>query len=136
MAADCTEALLDEEFAWEVDPGLLQPELLELADDLELLLVELLHWARTRRLSITDDDLELLLEVGALRIESWMQISDLGADLLTGLQEVLLQAATGLGSEVQTEVQCMLTASHLGTAFQEGLHDQIHYLAAKESVAP
>ena len=136
LAGDCTEALLDEEFAWEVDPGLLQPELFELADDPELLLVELLHWARTRRLSLTDDDLDMLLEVGALKIESWMQISDLGADLLTGLQEVLLRAATGVDSELQTEVQCMLTASHLGTAFQEGLHDQIHYLAAKELVAP
>lgn len=134
LTADCTEALLDQEFAWEVDPGLLQPSLLDFADDPELLLIELLHWAQTRCLSLTDDDLELLNASGALEVDTWSRFSDLGTDLRLGLQEVLLRAATGVGSEVQSEVQCMLTASHLGTTYQNASHDQIHYLAAKEPV--
>ena len=135
LAADCTEALLDQGLAWKVNPGLLQPELLDLADDPELLLIELLHWAQTRRLSLTDDDLELLLAVGALEPDTWLQLSDLGADLLAGFQEVLLRAASGVSSEARTEVRCMLTAAHLGASDQEVPHDRIHYLAAKEPVA-
>ena len=135
LAADCTEALLDQELDWEMNPGLLQPELLDLADDPELLLIELLHWAQTRRLSLTDDDLELLLAAGALELDAWSRLSDLGADLLMGLQEVLLQAATGVSSEARTEVRYMITASHLGTTDREVPHDRIHYLAAKELVA-
>ena len=135
LAADCTEALLDEGLAWEMNPGLLQPELLDLADDPELLLIELLHWAETRRLSLTDDDLELLLAAGALEPDTWSQFSDLGADLLMGFQEVLLQVAAGVCSEARTEVRCMLTAAHLGASDREVPHDRIHYLAVKESVA-
>ena len=135
LATDCTEALLDQGLAWEVNPGLLQPELLDLADDPELLLIELLHWTQTRRLSLTDDDLELLLAVGALEPDTWLQLSDLGADLLTGFQEVLLRVASGVSSAARTEVRCMLTAAHLGATDQEVPHDRIHYLAAKEPVA-
>lgn len=134
LAADCTEALLDRGLAWEVNPGLLQPELLDLAHDPELLLIELLHWAQTRRLSLTDNDLELLLAAGALDVDGWSQFSDLGADLLMGLQEVLLQVATDVSSEAGSEVRCMLTAAHLGATEGEMPHDRIHYLAAKELV--
>ena len=135
LAADCTEALLDQELDWEVNPGLLQPELLDLADDPELILIELLHWAQTRRLSLTHDDLERLLAAGALDLDTWLQFSDLGADLLMGLQEVLLRGATGVSSEARTAVRCMLTAPHLGATDREVPHDRIHYLAAKELVA-
>lgn len=135
LAADCTEALLEQGLAWEVNPGLLQPELLDLADDPELLLIELLHWAQTRRLSLTDDDLALLLETGALELDMWSQFSYLGADMLMGFQEVLLRVATGVSSEARTEVRCMLTAAHLGATDREVPHDRIHYLAAKELVA-
>jgi len=130
LAADCTEALLDQGLDWEVDPGLLQPGLLDLADDPELLLIELLHWAQTRRLSLTDEDLELLLAAGALELDAWSQLSDLGADLLMGFQEVLLRGATGVSPEVRTDVRCMLTAAHLGATDREVPHDRIHYLAA------
>lgn len=135
LAADCTEALLDQELDWAVNPGLLQPELLDLADDPELLLIELLHWARTRHLALTDDDLELLLAAGALDPDTWLQFSDLGADLLMGFQEVLVRGATGVSSEARTDVRCMLTAPHLGATDREVPHDRIHYLAAKELVA-
>ena len=135
LAADCTEALLDQELDWEVNPGLLQPELLDLADDPELLLIELLHWAQTRRLSLAHDDLERLLAAGALDLDTWLEFSDLGADLLMGLQEVLLRGATGVSSEARTDVRCMLTAAHLGATDREVPHDRVHYLTAKELVA-
>ncbi|MEM9655382.1 MAG: hypothetical protein AAGA65_25040 [Actinomycetota bacterium] len=133
LAADCTEALLDQELAWEVNPGLLRPDLLDLADDPELLVIELLHWVQTRRLSLTDDDLELLLGAGALELDAWLQLSDLGADLLIGFQEILLRVATGVTSKPRSEARCMLTAAHLGAMNQEP-HDRVHYLAAKEPV--
>lgn len=135
LASDCTEALLDQGLTWEVDPGLLQPELLDLADDPEQILIELLHWAQTRRLFVADDDLEMLLAVGALEFDAWSQVSDLGADLLMGLREVLLPVATGVSPEDRTEDRCILTAAHLGATDQEVPNDRIHYLGAKEPVA-
>lgn len=136
LAVDCTEALLDQELVWAVNPALLRPELLDLADDRELLLIELLHWVQTRRLSLTDDDLELLLAAGALEVDSWSQFSDLGADLLLSLQEVVLRVATGVSAEPETEVRCLLTAAHLKPIDSAGPIDRIHYLAAKEPIAP
>lgn len=136
LAADCTEAMLDQGLVWEVNPRLLQPEFLDLANDRELLLIELLHWAQTRRMSLTDDDLEQLLAAGALELDSWSQFGDLGADLLMGLQEVVLRVATGVSAAEETEVRCHLTAAHLEPIDRAGPIDRIHYLAAKELVAP
>ena len=135
LASDCTDALLDQGLTWEVNSGLLQPELLDLANDPELLLIELLHWEQTRHLSLTDDDLDLLLASGALELDTWLQLSDLGADLLMGLQELFLRVATGVSSEAQTEARCILTAAHLGATDHEVPNDRIHYLGAKEPVA-
>lgn len=135
LAADCTEALLDQELDWEVNPGLLQPELLDLAEDPGLLLIELLHWTQTRRLSLTDAGLELLLTSGALRLDAWSQFSDLGTDLLACFQDVLLRAATGVSSEARTDVRRLLTAAHPGVTDRDVPHDRIHYLAARELVA-
>lgn len=135
LATDCTETLLDQGIVWEVNPGLLKLELLDLADDPELLLIELMHWAQTRSLSLTDDDLEQLRAAGALDVDTWLQFSDLGADLLMGLEQVLQPATTGVSFEAQTEDRCLLTASHLDATDQEVPHDRTHYLAAKEPVA-
>ena len=49
LTADCTGALLDEG-VWQVEPGLLRPDLLDLADDPSALVAELVHWVATRRL--------------------------------------------------------------------------------------
>lgn len=133
LAIDCTEALLDQGLVWDVDPRLLQAELLDRADDPESLVIELLHWVQTRRLSLTDDNLDFLLVAGALEIDSWSQFSDLGVDMLMALQEIVLGAATGVGV-VRADALCLLTAAHLDPIDSIESLQRIHYLAAKEPV--
>lgn len=134
LAGDCTEALLDQGLIWRVHPGLLRPDLLDLADDREALLEELLHWIATRTLSLTDDDIGLLLAAGAFDVEGWNELSDIGADLLLSVQEVVLQVATGVTSSAVQDLRRLLTAPHLGAAIPTDSMEITHYLGAKESV--
>ncbi len=133
LAADCTEALLDQDLVWEVRPGLLQPELLDEADDPARLVIALIHWEQTRRLALTDDGLETLLESGALEPDAWSQFGDLGTDLLTGFQDIPLRTATGETPKSRGTFRCMLTADHLGPIDHDMRVDRIHDLA-KEPV--
>lgn len=135
LAGDCTEALLDQDLVWRIDPGLLRPELLDLVDDREALLAELLHWVATRSLSLTDEDLELLLSAGALDIEEWAHLSDIGADVLMSIQNMVVQAATGVTASTHHELRYLITASHLGPPGSVESMELIHYLGAKESVS-
>ena len=135
LAADCTEALLDQGFVWRVDRHLLQPDLLDLADDQEQLLKEFYHWENTRSLGLTNEDVELLLMDGALDPDSWSQVSDIGADILMSLQPIVLRAATGMGKGTENERHGLLAATHLGLSRYPATTDRIHYLGAKEPVA-
>ena len=134
LASDCVEALLDHGLVWRIHPGLLQPDLLDLADDREALLGELVHWAATRTLSLTDDDVELLLMAGALDVDSWAQLGDLGTDLLMGLQDVVLVGATGVRGDAESEPYGLVAATHLDPVDRADLSDPVQYLGAKEPV--
>ena len=135
LAADCTEALLDEGLVWRVDQHLLRPDLLDLADDPALLILELLHWLDTRPLSLSREDLELLLSAEALDPDSWAQFSDIGADVLRSVEEFVVHAATGVGEPREHEPRCLLAAAHIDLADPTESIDRIHYLGAKEPVA-
>ena len=134
LSSDCTLALLDQDIDWEVNPGLFQPDLLQLADDPEGLVLELMHWMRTRYLFLGDDDLKLLDEAGALDPVSWTQFPDLSTDLILAIQGILLRTATGVNSEVRTESRGVLTAPHLAPGSQEEEPNQVQYLGAKDLV--
>lgn len=132
LASDCIEALLDHGHVWRVDPAVLRPDLLDLADDREALLSELVHWAATRTLSLTDDDVELLLMAGALEVDSWIQFGDLGADVLMSLQEVFLAGATGVRVIAEVGQSGFVTARHLDPVADPT--ERVHYLGANELV--
>ena len=135
LAADCTEALLDQSFVWRVDRHLLRPELLDLADDQELLLNEFHHWEDTRSLCLTNEDVELLLMEGALDPDSWAQVSDVGTDILMSLQPIILRAATGMGEGTENVPRGLLAPAYVDLADRLEMIDRIHYLGAKEPVA-
>jgi|ETNmetMinimDraft_8_1059916.scaffolds.fasta_scaffold16747_2 hypothetical protein len=134
LTADCTEALLDHGLVWQMDARLLLPDLLDLAHDPEQFLNELIHWVSTRSLAVADDDLEMLLSVGALQPESWAQVSDLGSDILMSLQDVLLRVATGVGTGAAAELPCLLAPAHLERVDHSDRIDRVHYLGAREPV--
>ncbi len=136
LAGDCTEALLTRDVVWRVDPGLLRPELLELADDPEALLEELLHWVATRSLALTDDDLEFLLSVGAFDKERWAELIDVGADVLTGVLDTVIQSATGVTAGPHFEPHRLVTAVHLEPPTRAESMKVIHSIGAKEPVLP
>lgn len=134
LASDCTEALLDGDLEWQVDPRLLRPDLVDLADEPLLLLGELSHWVQTRSSFLTEEDLEVLLAEAALDVDSWIEISDIGADLLMTLQELALRTSTGVGERIEHEERCLVVATHLDRVdHPEPIH-RIHYLGAKEMV--
>ncbi|MDE0162415.1 MAG: hypothetical protein OXL98_11840 [Acidimicrobiaceae bacterium] len=135
LAADCTEALLDSDLEWQVDPQLLRPDLMDLADDPVLLLSELSHWVGTRPSFLTDEDLEMLVGTGALDVDMWVEISDIGADLLMTLQELALRAATQVGERTENEQRCLVVAAHLDPPDRLQPIHRIHYLGVKEKVA-
>ncbi|MXW76588.1 MAG: hypothetical protein F4Z58_11230 [Acidimicrobiaceae bacterium] len=130
LASDCIEALLDQGEIWRVHPSLLRPEQWDHFDDAETVLGEFVHWSATRELSVDDDDLELLLDVGALDIDAWFGLGDLGGDVFSSLQEVLLNSATGV-SGVDVGPCGWLTATHLDPT--EGF-GTVRYLGTEELV--
>lgn len=95
LSQDCTEAHRDAPEVWSLEPCLLDPDVLAAEDDPELVLYELLHWARTRDVGIDGAALVELMAGGALEVDRWRALGDLGLDVWTSLQDLLLDAATG-----------------------------------------
>lgn len=135
----CTEALLDEGSAWLVDPGLLRPELLDLAEDRTALVMELLDWVTTHTAALSFEDADFLIGLGASTIESWMEfgeIGDLGLDLWTLVEDLLQRAVAesdaGRGSGGTT--RRLVAASHVAVSTRVTGIDVIHHLGRKEEV--
>jgi hypothetical protein len=138
LSWDCTDALIDEG-AWLVDPGLLRPDLLDLADDPAALVLELVHWVDTRSLKLTRAELEILLELGALDLNAWSAVGDLGLDIWMAIQDLVIDAATGTttgdASSSTPGFRRLLTATHLKDYAGGAAPDLVHYLGRKESAA-
>ncbi len=79
LAADCTDARIDGESPWQIDPGLFSVELLMEAADLEALAIDLMHALSTRKVELDLDDLETLDRLGLLSLDRLMLA--LGRDL-------------------------------------------------------
>lgn len=131
LASDCTEALLDGDRVWQVDQNLLRPEILGTAEHPEQLLGEFLHWDRTRQLSLTDEDLECLLEDGALDPDSWVRASDIGVEVLMCVHGLVEQVATGVHTRTGHERQGLLTVAGFSPRCKTESIERIHYLKPK-----
>ncbi|MEX0663324.1 MAG: hypothetical protein WD598_00980 [Acidimicrobiia bacterium] len=137
ITKDCTEALLDDGPSWVVNPGLLRPELFDRADDKSALIGDLVHWTRTRSLTVSAVDLEHLRELGALQSEEWSTFDDLAGDVWTalhGLVERAATAATPAKSEAPKGLR-VVTAAHLDLAAFVSDPESVHYLGRKDAVA-
>ena len=137
LTVDCTEALLDDGVPWMVDPGLLRPELLDIADDPQALVLDLLHWVQTRSMSISAEDIDHLLELGALDVDAWSVLGDLGTDVWTALQELIERAAMNVGSgpAMMSAGWRLLTATHLETVDWSVEPVLVYHLGQREEVA-
>ena len=135
LARDCTDALLDEE-AWQLEAGLLRPELLDLADDPVALVTDLMHWLRTRTLELSPTDAEVLLELGALDTGAWELFGGLGLDISTAVQGLVEAAATGSPRRADQSVSWRLvTATHIEVRERGSQPQLVRYLGQKDLVS-
>ena len=137
LSGDCTDALLGDGLDWRVDQGLLRPELLALADDKEALLLELLHWLQTRPLDVRDEDIEVLIDAGALDPDAWSILGDVGPALFASVHQGLIEkvATRPAGDNRRShEPQGVVTAAHLGLHEFHESTTLVRYLGNKELV--
>jgi hypothetical protein len=138
LTRDCTEALLDDAVdPWVVDPGLLRPELLDLADDRAAVVSELMHWLRTRPVSLNPEDVERLLSLDVLDYDAWSHLGDLGADLWTALQELIERSAT-TGQDVASRAGRpwrLVSAKHLSATVWNPEPELTYRLGQESTVA-
>lgn len=93
LTADCTGEVIDGRSPWRVDPELFVPELLAASLQLDVILVELVHWLETRSLRLTVEDALLLEDRGALEFEAWRE-ARLSTDLYEALIDIVEEALT------------------------------------------
>jgi hypothetical protein len=91
LASDCTNALIDGQSPWQLDPGIFSPELLSESPDVEALLIDLMRTLSTRTVQFELEDVEILDRLGALSLERWMKTfgHDLGRSFLEALQPLI-----------------------------------------------
>ncbi len=136
LGRDCTEALLDDGSPWVVDPGLLRPELLDLAADSAALVTELMHWIGTRSLEVTTSDVEHLLELGVFELDAWATTGDIAGDVVTALHMLIEQAATAgpIPRATSPASWRIVTALHLEQTWSTE-PEAVHYLGDREGIA-
>ena len=71
FTADCTDAILDGDVPWRLDPDLFSPELLDSCDFPQGILTEVMHIMRTRLVDTTGGDLERLEKYSAFLPSTW-----------------------------------------------------------------
>jgi hypothetical protein len=133
FAADCTEALLDQDVVWEIDENLLRPDLVSQVDDGRLL-EEFIHWVGTRRLSLPED-LGQLFDGGLVDATAWAEFDDLALDLVASLLNPV--GAVGMGTGDSDASPGLLASAQLGAVETAGHVGRVRYLgsSAKEPVA-
>jgi hypothetical protein len=136
LARDCTEAVLDEGTPWVVDPGVLQPELLELAADPVAVVTDLMHWIETRPVEVSDTDVHQLLELGVFESNAWTSAGDMAADVVTALHLLIEHAATSGATSRRSGPAFwrVLTALHLDRTWTDE-PETVHFLGERERVA-
>jgi len=94
LASDCTNALIDGQSPWQLDPGLFSPELLSESPDVDALLIDLMRTLSTRTVQFELEDVEILDRLGALSLERWMKTfgHDLGRSFFEALQPLINDA--------------------------------------------
>lgn len=132
LAHDSTRALLEKEMVWQLEPELIHSDVVAHANDPTEFLAELAHWLGTRKVALTESSLEELNEMGVQLLDAWGSVSDLGLDLLTLLEDVVLRSTTtsGSGSEIVTG---WLSAAHLRQGTDGAKALDVHYLGLKEA---
>lgn len=134
LASDCTDALLDRGSPWVVHPDLLRPDLLDAADDCADVLAELMHWLRTRELTIRAPDVERLVAQGAIDPGPWAALDDLGLDVRTAVQALVERSATAPSDDESEECR-LVAASYVGHTGWPNEPLIVHQLGRKEASA-
>lgn len=99
LTGDCTDAMLDDDIPWRIDTDLLSADLLEGHGEPSVVLTEVMHILRTRRITATFDDLQALQESGAFAPSTWTKTgygSHLASQIAIGMKLVIERALSNL----------------------------------------
>ena len=99
LAGDCTDAMLDDDTPWRIDTDLLSADLLAGHGVPSVVLTEVMHILRTRRITATFDDLQALQDSGAFAASTWMRTgygSDLASQIAIGMKLMIERALSGV----------------------------------------
>lgn len=95
LTGDCTDAMLDDDMPWRIDTDLLSADLLEGHAEPSVVLTEVMHILRTRRITATFDDLQALQACGAFATSTWMRTgygSHLASQIAIGMKLMIERA--------------------------------------------
>lgn len=130
LSADCTSALIDRELVWAVDPRLLRPDVLDLVDDPLALIGEVIHWLRTRKTCLADEDArDVQLLVSTLDPATWREVPDLASTIVDALCPLLVGAATTAADELGDTI-ALLSFGHQPEDEVDTRYEAVHVVAA------
>ena len=95
LYGDCADAMLDDGPPWQLDPDLASPTIVLRSDNPELVVTDLAHMLRTRRVAATAEYLQLMEESDTVDIAAWRETTrdhDLAAEMVRRLESLMESA--------------------------------------------
>jgi hypothetical protein len=101
ISGDCPEELLAGHSPWQLDTGLLSPEMLSKSGDFESIVLDLLDVILDESISLTVEDALILEEAGALDVDRWIVAfgRNDGLQLFEAFQPLVEQAVVTSSSD-------------------------------------
>ena len=95
LYGDLVDAMLDDGAPWQLDPDLASPSMVLRSDNPELVVTDLAHMLRTRRVAATAEYLQLMEESDTVDIAAWRETTrdhDLAAEMVRRLESLMESA--------------------------------------------
>ena len=95
LYGDCADAMLDDGAPWQLDPDLASPTIVLRSDNPELVVSDLAHMLRTRRIAATAEYLRLMEESDTLDAAAWREATsdhDLASEIVHRLESLIESA--------------------------------------------
>ena len=95
LYGDCADAMLDDGPPWQLDPDLASPTIVRRSDNPELVVTDLAHMLRTRRIAATAEYLRLMEESDTRDAAAWRETTrdhDLASEMVRRLESLMESA--------------------------------------------
>ena len=95
LYGDCADAMLDDGPPWQLDPDLASPTIVLRSDNPELVVTDLAHMLRTRRIAATAEYLRLMEDSDTLDAAAWREATgdhDLASEMVRRMESLMESA--------------------------------------------